>query len=209
MAWHLINKQKRRTTGPALPAVKLISLDLLPLHESVAARTDVDFLQGDFLQPEIQRALGDKIAAWRTQEEAKATTNTTTISSHVDAVAKSGHADETTPAPTTVTRRADVILSDMMANTTDSQTRNSALSYDLLVMLYHFALSHLVVSRSSYMVLKVFQSAEAEKFRAKYLRPAFDTVAGEKVGSSRTQSREVYWMCRGFRGGFPVREEDL
>lgn len=201
MALHLIEEQKREflakehTPGdrPLSPA-KVISLDRLPLDDSVASRPDVDFLQGNFFEPDTQRALADKIAAWRRQEDPKV------LSYFAPSVLPNRGGEH----------RADVILSDMMANTSDSKIRNKRLSLDLLVGLYQFAHAHLAFSQSSCMIIKVFDPSPASlDFKKKYFQSAFKVVQARKAASSRSQSTETYWLCRGFQGGISVDEEDL
>lgn len=42
-------------------------------------------------------------------------------------------------------------------------------------------------------------SAEADAFRRSVLEPAFEYVRAEKMAASRTESREQYWVCMGYR----------
>ncbi|CAO1613577.1 unnamed protein product [Sympodiomycopsis kandeliae] len=196
---HILEKRKQMKTS--IKSSKVIALDLLPLHPSVThsisgkkdgASFDFDFIQGDFTCPTTRQVLSEKIIQWRKSQQRQADPNLTVVS---DSTAK-----------------VNIILSDMMSNTTDSITRNSALSHDLLLNLYTFALDHLSQQSSSFLILKVFQSAQADAFRSKYLQGptgAFQKVKTEKVQSSRKESREVYWVCKGFKGGMHVQQEDM
>lgn len=48
-------------------------------------------------------------------------------------------------------------------------------------------------------VCKYFMSAEAEEFRRNKLERHFQFVRSEKMSASRSESREQYWVCIGFR----------
>lgn len=75
------------------------------------------------------------------------------------------------------------------------------LSLDLVQSAFDFAASMLrptKSTRSSWFVAKIFTSPEADEWRKEILERHFDHVATEKVAASRKQSREVYWVARGF-----------
>jgi len=42
-------------------------------------------------------------------------------------------------------------------------------------------------------------SAEADEFRRTVLESSFEYVRAEKMAASRTESREQYWVCIGYR----------
>jgi len=48
-------------------------------------------------------------------------------------------------------------------------------------------------------VCKYFMSAEADDFRRHVLERHFHYVRSEKMRASRSESREQYWVCIGFR----------
>lgn len=77
------------------------------------------------------------------------------------------------------------------------------LSLDLVQSAFEFAASMLrsssKLTRSTWFVAKIFTSPEADEWRKEILEPHFDYVTTEKVAASRKQSREVYWVARGFR----------
>lgn len=49
-------------------------------------------------------------------------------------------------------------------------------------------------------ICKYFMSQEADEFRKETLECHFSTVRGVKTTASRSESREQYWVCRGFLG---------
>ncbi|GAA5936694.1 21S rRNA (uridine2791-2'-O) methyltransferase [Sporobolomyces koalae] len=96
--------------------------------------------------------------------------------------------------------RVDLVLSDMMANTTGSTLRDSALSLTLCESALSFALETLSPSPiSSYqLVMKHFTSNETKPFQSR-LRQYFKVVKWIKPESSRKESREGFLVCGGLR----------
>lgn len=108
-----------------------------------------------------------------------------------------------------VSRKVDVVLSDMMANTSGNAIRDAQASLDLCMAAFDFCLTMLQESSSLYknprdagvlpsFVCKYFMSPEADEFR-KVLEQHFQFVRSEKMNASRSESREQYWVCIGFR----------
>ncbi|PWN54357.1 ribosomal RNA methyltransferase [Violaceomyces palustris] len=90
-------------------------------------------------------------------------------------------------------RLVDVVLSDMMANTSGNTIADTEASLELCRAAF-------VPSTSSVLIMKYFMSAEADRFRKVVLERCFDRVRSEKVEASRKESREQFWVCVGFRG---------
>lgn len=168
-------------------ALDLLDLDPRILSHSSAqmsgaesSATALTFLKGDFNNALIRKDLGDAIRAWRSQDH--------------DAELRGGSAfeDEST--------HVDVILSDMMANTTGNALRDAVLSLDVIQSALDFACAHLVKGRDGYFVAKYFESNDANEFKREELLPRFESIASRKVAASRSESKEMYWVCRGFKG---------
>lgn len=108
-----------------------------------------------------------------------------------------------------VSRKVDVVLSDMMANTSGNAIRDAQASLDLCIAAFDFCLTTLQESSTLYtnprdarvlpsFVCKYFMSPEANEFR-KVLEQHFQFVRSEKMDASRSESREQYWVCIGFQ----------
>ncbi|PWN25672.1 FtsJ-domain-containing protein [Jaminaea rosea] len=147
----------------------LFALDKLPLAPELAYQEGVNFIQGDFLDFEVQDHLSSRIHA------------VTNIPLDQPGV--------------------DVVLSDMMANTSGNRITNTAASLSLVMAAHHFCLRNLKVGPHSWLVIKVFQSEEAMRWRKAVLERCFDSVGTHRAKTSRVTSPEVYWVCRGHRGG--------
>ncbi|WFD33274.1 methylene-fatty-acyl-phospholipid synthase [Malassezia cuniculi] len=97
-------------------------------------------------------------------------------------------------------RCVDVVLSDMMANTSGNPIRDSVASLDLCMAAFEFAAVMLKTEPSSAFICKYFMSREADEFRKDTLECRFSNVRAVKTAASRSESREQYWVCRGFLG---------
>ncbi|GAA6010400.1 hypothetical protein JCM11491_006305 [Sporobolomyces phaffii] len=110
-----------------------------------------------------------------------------------------------------VNPRVDLVLSDMMANTTGSSLRDSALSLALCESALSFALQTLTPSSSSrstadprssptpiQLVVKHFTSHHTKAFTDR-LRGHFQFVKWIKPDSSRKESREGFLVCGGLK----------
>ncbi|CAO1621521.1 unnamed protein product [Jaminaea pallidilutea] len=96
--------------------------------------------------------------------------------------------------------KLDMVFSDMMANTMASKVANSVRSLDLVKAAFRFAAEHLRTERHTFFVAKVFTSADADKWRVDVLEKAFHKVKADKLPASRGESKEIFWVCKGFRG---------
>ncbi|KAI0294096.1 23S ribosomal RNA methyltransferase [Multifurca ochricompacta] len=102
--------------------------------------------------------------------------------------------------------KADVILSDMAANATGNRTHDTQDSLDICHAVWDFTRKHLRTAQSigrksgGVLLLKHFEHPELQQFRKFYLAPNFHTVLYIKPDSSRSASREGYWLCFGFKG---------
>ncbi|EJF57691.1 S-adenosyl-L-methionine-dependent methyltransferase [Dichomitus squalens LYAD-421 SS1] len=102
--------------------------------------------------------------------------------------------------------KADVILSDMAANFTGSATADIEASITISEAVFEFVCRHLRTAesigrrRGGVLVLKHFAHPKADEFRKAVLSPSFHSVAFDKPPSSRSESREGYWICAGWKG---------
>ncbi|KAH9059624.1 23S ribosomal RNA methyltransferase [Lactarius vividus] len=102
--------------------------------------------------------------------------------------------------------KADVILSDMAANATGNRTHDTQDSLDICHAVWNFTQKHLRTAESigrksgGVLLLKHFEHPELQQFRKLHLNPNFHNVLYIKPDSSRSASREGYWLCFGFRG---------
>ncbi|KAI9439040.1 23S ribosomal RNA methyltransferase [Lactarius indigo] len=102
--------------------------------------------------------------------------------------------------------KADVILSDMAANATGNRIHDTQDSLDICHAVWAFTQKHLRTAESigrksgGVLLLKHFEHPELQQFRKSHLNPNFHNVLYIKPDSSRSASREGYWLCFGFGG---------
>ncbi|KAK9376458.1 FtsJ-like methyltransferase-domain-containing protein [Lipomyces chichibuensis] len=87
----------------------------------------------------------------------------------------------------------DVVLSDMMANTSGNSFRDHTLSMDLCNSALAFALDTL--KAGGHFICKFYSGAEDVDLERR-LRKAFDVVKREKPRASRSESREQYFVSK-------------
>lgn len=160
---------------------RILALDLLPLHKSVQEMDGVEFVQGDFLDPVTQGAL-------------------------MDLLPRGGGG-------------VDLVLSDMLANLSGNPLRDAQLSLDLCQAALQFALLHLSPSPPASkaveggkkvkspvrLVMKALRSELSPEFEQE-LKGYFASVNWIKPQSSRPESREGFWVCRGLKALKAVEE---
>jgi len=101
--------------------------------------------------------------------------------------------------------KADVILSDMSANHTGNRIADIEQSLEICHAVLAFAKRHIRPaepgrSRGGVLLLKHFAHPDTQLFRQKYLHHKFRDVYYIKPDSSRAESSEGYWLCRGWHG---------
>lgn len=94
--------------------------------------------------------------------------------------------------------KVDLVLSDMSPNISGISSADQAASIHLLELALD--LVRRVLKPGGVFVAKLFQGVGSDDY-LKELRGAFDKVAIRKPAASRSRSREVYVVARGFRGG--------
>ncbi|PWW77128.1 23S ribosomal RNA methyltransferase [Tuber magnatum] len=95
-------------------------------------------------------------------------------------------------------RPVDVVLSDMLMNTSGIPVRDHAYSIDLCYTAMSFAMD--VLKRSGVFVCKVYQGDQEDELRAK-LGLMFNCVYTDKPIASRPESREIYYVSKTLKKG--------
>lgn len=91
----------------------------------------------------------------------------------------------------------DLVLSDMSPNISGISSADQAASLYLLELALDMV--RRVLKPGGTFVAKLFQGAGSDDY-LKQLRAAFDKVAIRKPAASRSRSREVYVVAKGFKG---------
>lgn len=94
-------------------------------------------------------------------------------------------------------KKADVVLSDMAANTTGQKAIDHIRTVYLVELAWEFASQ--VLNDGGVFISKVFQGG-TEKSLLDQLKKAFVSVKHIKPAASRKESPELYVVCTGFRG---------
>lgn len=102
--------------------------------------------------------------------------------------------------------KADLILSDMAANASGTGVRDIQSSLDICESVYNFAARNLRTvdetgdTRGGVLLIKYFAHPLLEEFSRRSLEPNFRKVHLVKPPASRSDSRETYFLCMGFKG---------
>ena len=94
----------------------------------------------------------------------------------------------------------DVVLSDMSPNLSGISSADQAASIYLLELALDMV--RRVLKPGGTFVAKLFQGVGSDDY-LKEVRKDFDKVVIRKPPASRSRSREVYFVAKGFRGGAP------
>lgn len=100
--------------------------------------------------------------------------------------------------------KADVILSDMAANTSGNDAHDSESSLEICEAVFDFATRNLRAADSvgrrkgGVLLMKFFAHPLLDKFREEKLQPKFYKVFCVKPPSSRAASSEAYFLCQGW-----------
>ncbi|KAK1224247.1 2' O-ribose methyltransferase [Marasmius sp. AFHP31] len=102
--------------------------------------------------------------------------------------------------------KADVILSDIAPNMTGVPAHDNEAGLEVCRAVWQFARkylsrdSHDSTGRGGVLLLKHFTHPDVEDFRKRNFDPHFRRVTCIKPESSRSESKEAYYLCQGFRG---------
>lgn len=94
-------------------------------------------------------------------------------------------------------RRADVVISDMAPNMSGMAAVDIPNAMGLVELALDMARQ--VLKPGGVFVAKVFQGEGFDTLLAE-MRKSFGTVVSRKPDSSRARSREIYQVCKGFKG---------
>ncbi|UDL05757.1 23S rRNA (uridine(2552)-2'-O)-methyltransferase RlmE [Marinobacter sp. CA1] len=94
-------------------------------------------------------------------------------------------------------RRADVVISDMAPNMSGMAAVDIPSAMGLVELALDMASQ--VLKPNGVFVAKVFQGEGFDQL-LQDMRGSFKTVVSRKPDSSRARSREIYQVCKGFRG---------
>ncbi len=93
--------------------------------------------------------------------------------------------------------KADVVMSDMAANTTGMHSIDHLRIMNLLEMAYDFAIQ--ILNPNGVFIAKIFQGGTENQFLAE-MKKHFSVVKHAKPDASRKDSSEVYVVATGFKG---------
>lgn len=93
--------------------------------------------------------------------------------------------------------KADIVMSDMAANTTGNHSLDHLRIMNLVKMAYDFALK--VLNPNGVFIAKIFQGGTESKFLLQ-MKKDFQVVKHAKPDASRRDSSEFYVVATGFRG---------
>lgn len=93
--------------------------------------------------------------------------------------------------------KADIVMSDMAANTTGMHSIDHLRIMNLLEMAYDFALQ--ILNPGGIFIAKIFQGGTENQFLAE-MKKNFAVVKHAKPDASRKDSSEVYVIATGFKG---------
>ncbi|KAF7504759.1 hypothetical protein GJ744_001760 [Endocarpon pusillum] len=191
------------------PSGRVLGVDLIPAQPPRGVST----IQGDFLSPDVQdsirsflrdpdrgRSLRPQVYSDMGAEHAgDVAIDARMTRSYIDreregSMSLAVEADEQEVemmGDIPEERTVDVVLSDMMMNTSGNNFRDHAGSMDLCRSALHFSFDTLKVG--GHFVCKFYQGAE-DKALEKSLKGLFHKVHREKPESSRSESKESYFV---------------
>ncbi len=92
----------------------------------------------------------------------------------------------------------DLVMSDMAPFTTGNKLTDQSRSYDLCVQALECARRHLLPGGN--FIVKIFMGPDVQEYLVT-LRKYFDKVQGFKPQSSRSESKEIFYLGLGFKAG--------
>ena len=82
-------------------------------------------------------------------------------------------------------------------NTSGNTIRDAEGALQLYTSVHTFARQ--VLAKEGWLIIKYFDSPEAQEFRKTVLEKSFAKVQAKKPGASRKESSEMYWICRNLK----------
>ncbi|KAJ9258705.1 hypothetical protein DTO207G8_1408 [Paecilomyces variotii] len=184
------------------PNGRVLGVDIIPAQPPKGVST----VQGNFLSPAIQSYIRDFLRDPNRGRPYSPTTNIDTEVSCDSGPVADGYIDRGRKALSQSSgestdavgggsdKTVDVVLSDMMMNTTGVAFRDHAGSMDLCRAALQFSFN--VLKSGGHFVCKFYQGAE-DKALEKQLRALFEKVHRLKPESSRSESKEAYLIGLG------------
>ncbi|QIW99790.1 hypothetical protein AMS68_005308 [Peltaster fructicola] len=168
---------------------RVVGIDVIPAQPPKGVST----IQGDFLSPSIRQLVLEFVRD----------ANAGRAIAHQSFARSGGNEDEVDEEPITEKtsdqegddqkqgRVVDVVLSDMMMNTSGNAFKDHAGSMDLCLAALSFSYDTLV--SGGHFVCKYYQGGEEKDFETR-LKTLFEKVHRIKPDSSRKESREAYFL---------------
>ncbi|EWG39975.1 ribosomal RNA large subunit methyltransferase J [Fusarium verticillioides 7600] len=192
-SWSQIAVERTRPNG------RVIGIDLIPAQPPRGVAT----FQGDFLSPVVQEMVKNFILESHQNPPVGQETEKSDISvtdegitvdrpSYLDMERHTGQNEPPASGLEGPSKRiVDVVLSDMLMNTSGNGFRDHVGSMDLCAAALQFASDTL--RSGGHFVCKFYQGPEDKEFEKK-LKTLFTKVFREKPDSSRKESREAYFI---------------
>ncbi|KAI0143861.1 ribosomal RNA methyltransferase MRM2 [Hypoxylon sp. NC0597] len=190
-SWSQVALERTKPNG------RVVGIDIIPAQPPRGVST----IQGNFLSPSVQQLVKDYLIEFAQRkspsvpeaelsEEGKSiiTERPSYIDTERAESVESGHEEPLGDDG----RLVDVVLSDMMMNTSGMSFRDHAGSMDLCLAALQFASDTL--KTGGHFVCKFYQGAEDKDLELK-LKKMFEKVHREKPDSSRSESRESYFVA--------------
>nr|PVC49480.1 ribosomal RNA methyltransferase [Theileria orientalis] len=100
--------------------------------------------------------------------------------------------------------RADVVLSDLAPNCTGVKKDDHLNSAELC--LQAASLMERVIAVGGTFVVKIFMGGQLDRYKT-YLRSMFTAVSSAKPKACRSESKEMYLVCKNFKGARSIRSD--
>lgn len=204
-SWSQVAQERTRPHG------RVIGIDLIPAQPPRGVAT----FQGDFLSPMVQKLVKEFIARTASQKaslknkgvgvEAGSEEPVLDQPSYIDRERHASEEVEVKDAGESAASSVDVVLSDMLMNTSGVAFRDHAGSMDLCMAALQFASDTL--KPGGHFVCKFYQGAEDKTFEGK-LKRMFGKVSREKPESSRRESKEAYFIALRRKQGVLLEPQD-
>ncbi|KAI1081344.1 ribosomal RNA methyltransferase MRM2 [Whalleya microplaca] len=191
-SWSQVAVERTKPNG------RIIGIDIIPAQPPKGVST----IQGNFLSPGVQNLVKDYLVEYAQPRSTSASISgeipgeeqfvLTERPSYIDAErAESTGADHEEHAEGEE-RLVDLVLSDMLMNTSGMPFRDHAGSMDLCLAALQFASDTL--RAGGHFVCKFYQGSEDKSLELK-LKKMFGKVHREKPDSSRSESKEAYFVA--------------
>ncbi|KAL5622970.1 hypothetical protein FOBRF1_002220 [Fusarium oxysporum] len=206
-SWSQVAVERTRPNG------RVIGIDLIPAQPPRGVAT----FQGDFLSPVVQEMVKNFIleshqnppVGQEIEKTGSGTEEGITVDrpSYLDMERHTGQNEPPASGPEASSKRiVDVVLSDMLMNTSGNGFRDHMGSMDLCAAALQFASDTL--RSGGHFVCKFYQGPEDKEFEKK-LKTLFTKVFREKPDSSRKESREAYFIGLRRKPGITIEPTDI